>query len=55
MICFMVLILMKLWEAHRFGDSRVTLINGTLDEWQEWFLVVRCSLIVDESRECFFV
>ena len=32
------LILMKLWEAHRFGDSRVTLINGTLDEWQEWFL-----------------
>ncbi|WP_331274536.1 hypothetical protein [Streptococcus equi] len=25
-------------EAHRFGDSRVTLINGTLDEWQEWFL-----------------
>lgn len=32
------LILLKLWEANRFGDSRITLINGTLDEWQSWFL-----------------
>ncbi|MFW5459038.1 replication initiation protein [Streptococcus hyovaginalis] len=32
------LILLKLWEANRFRDSRVTIINGTLDEWQGWFL-----------------
>lgn len=32
------LILLKLWEAHRYGDSRITIINGTLDEWQGWFL-----------------
>ena len=32
------LILLKLWEAHRFGDNRVTIINGTLYEWQDWFL-----------------
>lgn len=32
------LILLKLWEAHRFGDSRITIINGALEEWQEWFL-----------------
>ncbi|HFI0159922.1 TPA: replication initiation protein [Streptococcus suis] len=32
------LILLKLWEANRFKDSRITIINGTLDEWQEWFL-----------------
>lgn len=32
------LILMKLWEAHRFGDSRNTLIKGTIDDWQYWFL-----------------
>lgn len=32
------LILLKIWEAHRFRNSRTTIINGTLDEWQEWFL-----------------
>lgn len=32
------LILMKLWEANRFRDSRITLINGTLNEWQDWFI-----------------
>ncbi|WP_341932497.1 replication initiation protein [Streptococcus pluranimalium] len=32
------LILMKLWEAYRFRDSRTTIINGTLDNWQDWFL-----------------
>ncbi|PRT68804.1 replication initiation protein [Streptococcus anginosus] len=32
------LILLKLWEAHRYGDSRITLINGDLEEWQSWFL-----------------
>lgn len=32
------LILLKLWEAHRFGDRKLTIINGTLDEWQNWFL-----------------
>ncbi|CQR26205.1 Rep [Streptococcus varani] len=32
------LILMKLWEANRFGNSQTTLINGTLEEWQTWFL-----------------
>ncbi len=32
------LILLKLWEAHRYGDSRITIINGTLDDWQDWFL-----------------
>ncbi|MBC9706343.1 MAG: replication initiation protein [Enterococcus sp.] len=32
------LILLKLWEASRFRDNRITLINGTLEEWQTWFL-----------------
>ncbi|HFI0502048.1 TPA: replication initiation protein [Streptococcus suis] len=32
------LILLKLWEANRFGDSPLTLIQGGLEEWQEWFL-----------------
>lgn len=32
------LILLKLWEANRFGDNQITLIQGTLDEWQGWFL-----------------
>lgn len=32
------LILMKLWEARRYNNQRVTLIQGTLEEWQEWFL-----------------
>lgn len=32
------LILLKLWEAHRFGNRRLTIITGTLDEWQNWFL-----------------
>ncbi|WP_105242505.1 replication initiation protein [Streptococcus suis] len=32
------LILLKLWEANRFKNSRTTLINGSLDEWQDWFI-----------------
>ena len=32
------LILMKLWEAKRFGDQKVTTIQGSLDDWQDWFL-----------------
>lgn len=32
------LILMKLWEAKRFGEQKVTTIQGSLDDWQDWFL-----------------
>lgn len=32
------LIMLKLWEAHRIGNSTVTTIKGTLAEWQMWFL-----------------
>ncbi|MGT2772618.1 replication initiation protein [Streptococcus marimammalium] len=32
------LILLKLWESNRFGEKRNTVINGTMEEWQEWFL-----------------
>lgn len=32
------LILLKLWESNRFADSKSTIINGTLDDWQGWFL-----------------
>lgn len=32
------LILLKLWEANRYGNSRITLIDGSLEEWQTWFL-----------------
>lgn len=32
------LILMKLWEARRYNNQRVTTIQGTLDEWQNWFI-----------------
>ena len=32
------IILMKLWEANRFKNQRVTTIQGDLDDWQDWFL-----------------
>lgn len=32
------LILMKLWEARRYSGQRVTTIQGTVNEWQDWFL-----------------
>lgn len=32
------IILMKIWEAKRFNNQRVTTIIGDLDEWQDWFL-----------------
>lgn len=32
------LILLKLWESHRFGNRPITSIRGTLDNWQDWFL-----------------
>lgn len=32
------LILMKLWESRRYGNQRVTTIEGDLSEWQDWFL-----------------
>lgn len=32
------IILMKLWEANRFKNQRVTTIQGELEEWQNWFL-----------------
>lgn len=32
------LILMKLWEANRFRDNKITIINGRLEEWQDWFI-----------------
>lgn len=32
------LILMKLWEARRYSGQKSTTIQGTVDEWQDWFL-----------------
>lgn len=32
------IILLKLWEANRFKNQRVTIIQGDLEEWQDWFL-----------------
>lgn len=32
------IILMKLWEANRYGNRPITIIQGTLEEWQGWFL-----------------
>lgn len=32
------IVLMKLWEANRYKNQRVTTIQGDLDEWQDWFL-----------------
>lgn len=32
------LILLKLWEGHRFGKNPVTVISGNLEQWQGWFL-----------------
>ena len=29
---------MKLWEAKRFGKQQVTTIQGSLEDWQDWFL-----------------
>lgn len=31
-------ILLKLWEANRIGKARKTTIEGSMDEWQTWFL-----------------
>lgn len=32
------LILLKLWESHRHGNSKITIITGNLEEWQNWFI-----------------
>lgn len=32
------LVLMKLWQANKFGNKRSTQIKGNLEEWQQWFL-----------------
>lgn len=32
------LILLKLWEAHRWGNSSITIIQADLERWQNWFL-----------------
>lgn len=32
------LILLKLWEANRFGNKKKTIISGSIAEWQEWLL-----------------
>lgn len=32
------IILMKLWEANRYNNQRVATIQGSLQEWQDWFL-----------------
>ena len=33
------LIMLKLWESERRGKEKYTTITGSLEEWQEWFLV----------------
>uniref|UniRef100_UPI00359C7BF6 replication initiation protein n=1 Tax=Lactococcus garvieae TaxID=1363 RepID=UPI00359C7BF6 len=32
------IILMKLWQANKFGNNPATQIKGSLEEWQEWFV-----------------
>lgn len=32
------LIMLKVWEANRRYKSKFTIITGSLEEWQEWFL-----------------
>ncbi|ARE09809.2 hypothetical protein UC317_0671 [Lactococcus lactis subsp. lactis] len=32
------LVLMKLWQANKFGNKQSTHIKGSLEEWQQWFL-----------------
>lgn len=32
------LILLKLWEAKRYKNNKLTLLEGNLEEWQTWFL-----------------
>lgn len=32
------IILMKLWESERYRDNFVTVIQGSLDEYKQWFL-----------------
>ncbi|EFV96316.1 initiator RepB protein [Streptococcus agalactiae ATCC 13813] len=32
------LILLKLWEAKRYKNNKVTILEGTIEEWQSWFL-----------------
>lgn len=48
------IILMKLWEANRFKNQRVTTIQGDLDDWQDWFLGKReecpCNLCKELSE-----
>lgn len=31
------LILIKLWQANKFGNNPSTQIKGSLEEWQQWF------------------
>lgn len=31
-------ILLKLWGSHRHGNNRLTIITGSLEEWQNWFM-----------------
>lgn len=31
------LILIKLWQANKFGNNNYTQIKGSLEEWKEWF------------------
>ncbi|MTB54036.1 replication initiation protein [Streptococcus uberis] len=31
-------ILLKLWGSYRFRNNKLTVISGTLDEWQNWFI-----------------
>lgn len=32
------LILLKLWESHRWGNSSITIIQADIEMWQNWFL-----------------
>lgn len=32
------LILLKLWESHRYGNESITTISGSSEDWQGWFL-----------------
>ena len=46
------IILMKLWEANRFKNQRVTVIQGELKEWQDWFWEQRKDGRLLFCRDC---
>ncbi|MGV8956167.1 replication initiation protein [Lactococcus lactis] len=45
------LVLVKLWQANKFGHNSSTQIKGSLDEWQQWFLGDERKLTAGRFKE----